>query len=470
MRRLSVDDFLFSTRCHRLFWMDIQEPHSHYPNYLEISPEELTELFRLAALYLSDESLIPQKKIQYPDFDITLDFSRETHSNKGRPSIELLLLKPAFHVRRNHLFEASFYRELLIQQGYLVKDIGILYLNGAYIRKQDLSLSDFFTYEVITPDVVALSSMTQWHITEMLRLKNTPTLPDPFMARHCFKPDPCPYFDQCWSKLPHPSILSLADMPLKEKILHYHQGTVSYATILETLNLSPTQKIQLECESLHQAYQDLPVLQAFSARMQYPLAFLDFEAAQFSIPPFQGLRPFEQLAVQFSVHLQSHSGADLDHHDFIAPPSETLQDLLCTAFLKALPESGSIVVFNASLEVQTLRLWIKLFPEKEGLLQQALDRIVDIAPLFQRFSLYEPGMNGRRSLKSIASVLFKDLFESDLSVPDGKHAALVYSQLQYVSESEWPPIFENLRLYSTRDTLIIAKLIQYIQDLLRSHS
>ena len=48
--------------------------------------------------------------------------------------------------------------------------------------------------------------------------------------------------------------------------------------------------------------------------LKYPLYFMDFETVNPAIPRFPGMRPYDQLPFQWSVHVQREPGAEPEHH------------------------------------------------------------------------------------------------------------------------------------------------------------
>ena len=56
--------------------------------------------------------------------------------------------------------------------------------------------------------------------------------------------------------------------------------------------------------------------------LKYPLYFMDFESVNPAIPRFAGMRPFDQLPFQWSLHVQRQPEAEPEHYEFLATDSE----------------------------------------------------------------------------------------------------------------------------------------------------
>jgi hypothetical protein len=66
--------------------------------------------------------------------------------------------------------------------------------------------------------------------------------------------------------------------------------------------LNDKQEIQLQCEKTNKPHINQQAIQEFFKTLEYPLYFLDFETYQTAIPLYDGLKPYQQIPFQFSVH------------------------------------------------------------------------------------------------------------------------------------------------------------------------
>jgi hypothetical protein len=63
-----------------------------------------------------------------------------------------------------------------------------------------------------------------------------------------------------------------------------------------------------------------PQLARKLAELRFPTYFMDFETVNPAIPRYPGMRPFDLLPFQWSLHLQKKRGASLEHFEFLAHP------------------------------------------------------------------------------------------------------------------------------------------------------
>ena len=78
--------------------------------------------------------------------------------------------------------------------------------------------------------------------------------------------------------------------------------------------------------------------------LRYPLRFMDFETVNPAIPRFSGMRPYDQLTFQFSVHVLREQGAEPEHFEFLATDRSDPRREFISSLCDALGEGGSIVV------------------------------------------------------------------------------------------------------------------------------
>ena len=95
---------------------------------------------------------------------------------------------------------------------------------------------------------------------------------------------------------------------------------------------------------------------------------MDFETVNPAIPRFAGMRPYDHLPFQWSVHVQRAPEAKLEHFEFLATDGSDPRCEFITSVCEALGESGSIVVYNAGFESQRLAelaVWLPEFADAD---------------------------------------------------------------------------------------------------------
>src|SRR5438445_10422278 len=92
-----------------------------------------------------------------------------------------------------------------------------------------------------------------------------------------------------------------------------------------------------------------PTLTKALTQFVSPLAFLDFETVSLAIPRWAGCRPWQQVPVQFSVHV-AERGRGLTHHAWIADGPGDPGPALAEALVRAWAGARRVAAYSASFE------------------------------------------------------------------------------------------------------------------------
>jgi hypothetical protein len=182
---------------------------------------------------------------------------------------------------------------------------------------------------------------------------------------------------------------------------------------------------------------------------EFPVHYLDFEAANPALPRYPGTRPYDAVPFQFSVHTERADGT-VHHVEYLHPDSSGPREPLALALLDALEESGSIVVYS-SYEQTAIRALARHLPHLAGRLEALVPRLWDLLKVVRR-GYYHPDFRGSFSIKSVLPVLC-GLSYDDLEIGEGSLAAIRYLQALTTTDTvERERTFAALKDYCARDT------------------
>lgn len=157
-----------------------------------------------------------------------------------------------------------------------------------------------------------------------------------------------------------------------------------------------------------------PGLRQILATVEYPLHFIDFEAARLALPPHAGMRPYGQLAFQWSVHTVDHPGAPLRHKDWINTVDLWPNARFARALRDWIGRSGTVLAW-ASFERTALKDVLKElepFGEDDPELCAWLEwltqprRIVDLNQVTLNH-FFHPDMGGSTSIKYVLDAIWR---------------------------------------------------------------
>ncbi len=229
------------------------------------------------------------------------------------------------------------------------------------------------------------------------------------------------------------------------------------------------QKLQVQAVRERRRHVDCDALRQFVARCRFPRVFLDFETVSAAVPPVKGVRPWEHVPVQFSVHRQDAPNGPVSHRGVIADDLSEFRDStreLTEALVHALNEAESVLAFSASFERRVLHLLARRSERFSTELRNAADRLVDIQEPFVRFMLYEPAQQGRTGLKAVFPAVTGADYEH-LEIADGREASLTwyYDYRGLPASPGREKVANALREYCALDTLALVDIVRRLEEI-----
>ena len=198
-------------------------------------------------------------------------------------------------------------------------------------------------------------------------------------------------------------------------------------------------------------------------RLEYPLAYLDFETIGLAVPELIGTGPYEHVPFQFSLHVEAAPGV-VRHHEYLAVDAFGDLEALAAALLAALPEAGAVFAYNAPFERGVLERLAGRLPVRANALRDAAARLVDLLPL-TRAAWYHRDMKGSWSIKAVLPTIAPDLDYSQLgAVREGEGAQLAFLRLRELApdSAERARLQRDLKAYCERDTWGLIVLRRFL--------
>jgi len=290
-----------------------------------------------------------------------------------------------------------------------------------------------------------------------------PTAPDIAPGRHCANPITCEFYDRCNPPRPNDHIGFLPRIHASAVEALDEMGVESILDIPDDFELSEIQRRAATCVQKGEPW-FRPELRDLLAELAYPLYFADFETVNPAIPRLLGMRPYDHLPFQWSVHVQRGSGAEPEHYEFLATDANDPRREFITSLCDALGESGSIVVYS-SFESQRLADLGAWFPEYKERISATQARLFDLLPVVRQHT-YHAAYAGSYSLKSVLPALVPEMSYDGMDVVNGQDAGLAWESLVRES-SDWRErnrIRRALLDYCGQDTLAMVRLLEKVRS------
>ena len=346
----------------------------------------------------------------------------------------LSYIHPSLHPHKKDYITIAYIVHLLRQHHIIPDKIEIIFINEQYQRGQKLDINKLCRTIDVTSKVRPLIPAISAKLLILSNMVTDATPPAIKFGLYCLKPSPCQFLSTCFPTLVNsPSILSISGISKQKKVSFIQKDIISLYDLSSKVSVTDRQSIQISCELDRVPYYDYPLIRQFLASLSLPLYFMDFEVAQFIIPPFAGLQPLHRLPFQYSIHSLTNWDSEPIHTDFLPPSSDNPERQFAMQLSQAIPPNVSVIVFNDHLEKIILRYLYKQFPEYRIELMRISGQLVDLSSLFLKNAYYHPKMKGKYSLKDIYTAISAkdDIQFHDLSIKNGESANIAYKQFLY---------------------------------------
>lgn len=381
--------------------------------------------------------------------------------HKGTDGWELYEVKSSLDVKDVYINDTAIQYYVLEGSGLKVTKAAVVHINNQYVRDGAIEVNKLFTIADITDEATKRQAAIKEEVIKLQEMLKG-DMPDIDIGEHCKDPYPCDFQGHCWQHIPENSVFSLAGKGVNKFDL-YRQGIVRLEDIpLDILNKS--QRMQVEAFLQQKEFIDKSVVKTFLNSLWYPVCFFDFETFYIPIPPFDGVKPYQQVPFQYSIHCLENEKTGLRHIECLANPNIDHRKELLVNLLDSIPENACVIAWNSSFEVQVLHNLAEWFPEYKDRIDGIIANTRDIAAPFKQRSIYSWRMNGSFSLKTVLPVFVPELSYEGLDIRHGGMAMDAYFRMCALKDSsEIEQIRKGLLAYCKLDTLAMVKILEKVK-------
>lgn len=381
----------------------------------------------------------------------------------GKDKWDLIEVKSTSKYKEEeHLPDVTFQKYVYANNGIKINRCFLMHLNNEYVKKGELDLKELFTKDDITDEVERNIDGVKDKVEELLGIINGPE-PKIQLNKNC--QDDCQMQPLCWRTLPEDNVMLL----YRGKKLGFEllsKGIESIKKIPAVMKLSASQMIQVQAHKSGKPYTNQRAVKEFLQRLKYPLYLLDFETIAPAIPIYDGTSPFENIIVQYSLHIIREKGAKPEHYSYLAPGDVDPRPEALRLLKGLLGKSGSIIGYNVGYEKGCLKSASEAYPEYQDWFKDISNRLVDLLAPFSNFHYYHPAQKGSASIKKVLPALVGTTYEG-MEIADGGSARRQYNLAVWgenVAEEEKKHIREYLEKYCAQDTQSMIDIIEKLEE------
>ncbi|MDO4503064.1 MAG: DUF2779 domain-containing protein [Coriobacteriia bacterium] len=385
--------------------------------------------------------------------------------------VRIVEVKSSTHVNDIYYHDMAFQTWLLGKCGMNVKSVSLMHLNSQYVRSGDLDLQQLFVPEDCTEQVMVMVPQVEGTVAALKDCADGDAEPEQPIGCQCNNPYECGYKNWCWRDVPPQSVFELNRLRKQKAFDLYHDGVVTLKQLAEESGISLTERQQVQVDCAAQgldAVIDRHAVADFLAGMEFPLYFLDFETFQPAVPPFDGVKPYQQIPTQYSLHVQREPHGELEHYEFLADAVGDPRRAVAEHLVEHIPGDGTTLAYNMSFEKGRIAELANAFPDLEEQLLAINQGMQDLIVPFSKGWYFLPVMGGSASIKKVLPALYPDDPELDYGQLEGVHngsqAMAAFADLATMDPEQAARTREQLLRYCELDTLAMVKIWQRLVE------
>ena len=370
---------------------------------------------------------------------------------KNAGSWELIEVKSSINAKDEFIDDLAYTTLVAESAGFSPSAISLLLLDKNY--RYGMPCSHLFVKTDMTAQVLARVEEFKIIADLIDSVSSSLDEPEPQLTYNCKQ---CGEFGECLGKEMETHIFEIPGIRQKAIDQLIALRITSIHHIPDDFSLTDNQKRVVDCVKCGKMNID-PDLHKKLATIRWPAFYLDFETMMTAIPLWPDIAPFEQIPVQYSIHICERCGEIIRHIDYLADPHKDCRRELASRLIEDLKGEGSIITYS-SFEKTTISKLSTTFPDLSDDLRSLIDRIVDLEQCIK--CVNHPEFCGRTSIKVVLPVLVPDLSYDGLEIADGDTALVTFAMMAQgkMDTGEREQKRAALLEYCKRDTLAMVRL------------
>lgn len=372
-------------------------------------------------------------------------------------------VKAATSVKDYYIEDAAIQR-WVVGETVRLTGVEIAHINNQFIYPGNGDYAGLFKRVAIDEHIASLCmEVPGWAAGARATLSGSE--PETTPGTQCATPFACPFVAHCNAGKPQTEYpISILPRITTQKIEHFEaQGILDVRDIADATSLTDAQA-RVWCITQAGAPVLLPAVKDALVVLPWPRYYLDFETVSMAVPIWAGTRPYQNLPVQWSCHVEFADGRLL-HHAFLAEGMGDPRRAFAESMIEALGDDGPIFVYNQAFELGRIDELARDFPDLAGQLNAVANRVVDLLPL-TREHYYHPAMKGSWSIKAVLPTIADDLDYATMEVGDGGTASETWLAILHPETPEEQRIRMRKALadYCELDTVAMVRLAHFLGD------
>ncbi len=372
-------------------------------------------------------------------------------------------VKSSTKVSETYIIDASLQYYIMKNSAIDIADISIVHIDNNYVRNGEIDLNQLFHSVSVINQAQNNNDYVKNKLLDLHTTLSKDSAPIVDIGKHCSYPYTCNFKGYCWKHIPQYSIFDISRLNKKIKWSLYNSRYIEIKDIPIDTKLSDNQKIEIDSYINQTEIIQKIKIREFVNSLSSNIYHLDFETYQSAVPPFNGLKPYQQIPFQYSAHYENNG--TIEHYEFLADPSNDPREAFVKALINDMKKDGDILVYNIGFERGRLNELIRIFPKYQSQLESIIGRMKDLMIPFKEKWYYVPAMKGSYSIKYVLPALVPSLSYDDLDINNGSLASSTFANLHNVSDlDQIKKIRKHLLEYCKLDTFAMVKILEVLRS------
>jgi hypothetical protein len=388
--------------------------------------------------------------------------------NEDSESWDVYEVKSATAVKDANIHDLTFQKICFENAGHKIGKIYLIFINNQYVRKGEIEPEKLLQIEDITEQIQNLENEVRLEIEAALKIIKQSNEPTIRILKQCYDPHECIFLDYCWKDIPDNSVYDIAGGLTEAKLnLLLDGGILEIKDIPDGIITSKAGLRHHHVVKHNIVHIELENIQEELAQLQYPLYFLDYETNAPGVPLFDGYKPYQRMAFQYSLCVQEKPDGALKHYAYLAKDWEDPSLGLATDLKQRIGDKGSVIAWNMSFEKGCNSEMGERYPELMSFLEDVNNRVFDLMQIFKKGYYVHKDFHGSASLKKVLPVVVPELSYTDLAIHEGGTASNKWREMiePEMSKKEKEEICNNLLKYCELDTMAMVKILEELRKL-----
>jgi len=386
----------------------------------------------------------------------------------GDNLFDLFEIKASTSVKSDHIADLAFQCNVLEGAGLNIRNTSVIHVNRGYVRHGEIDIDVLSLVEDVTDSVAARREQTAQETSDALKVIASKEMPDlsPRNADQGDLQEWLEIFEILNGEFKRNSIYKLPGLQPKQVAQLEDAGIEEITDIPNTLRMTARQVGLVELVRQGKRHIDEGKISSFLNDLTFPLYFLDYETFSGAVPAFDGVRPYQQVPFQYSLHVLTAPDAELEHREYLHAETSLPVSALAKQLKEDMGEDGSVIVWYAPFEMGRNDEMGRMLPEHKQFFEQLNSRVVDLMVPFKKGWFADAAFLGSASIKKVLPVLVPDLGYKDLEIQYGGMAQRAWMKryLDGDDSGNEEELLKSLEAYCALDTLAMVRIYEVLRQ------